>query len=167
LARKKRGKNKMAKFSLGDLQRMVQAKLAEIEKLRARREALAEELADLDTLLAAAGGPVSGGEPGDDGAVTSRSATSRRSKRRGRRKAPRQGKRRGRRAGKQGQSDLHNAIRAVLKRSEEPVKLADIATAVRKSGYKTKSANFRVILGQRIPEMNDVKRVGLGMYAMK
>ena len=47
------------------------------------------------------------------------------------------------------------------------MKIADIAAAVKKGGYKTNSSNFSTILGQRIPEMKDVKRVERGVYAMR
>jgi len=166
LARKKRGWKRFTKFSLGDLQRMVEVKLAEIEKLRARRESTAAQLGALDAEIRAAGGTVTGSELGERGASPRRSAAGPSSKRRGRRKGAEKGRRRSR-AGEKGQSVLHNAIRAALKSSKEPVKLSEIAVAVRKGGYRTKSANFGVILGQRIPEMKDVRRVERGVYAMR
>jgi hypothetical protein len=84
----------------------------------------------------------------------------------GRPKASGKGKR-GPKGGPKGQSDLHNAIRAVLKGSAEPMKLVDIAQKVKANGYKTKSKNFGVILGLRLSEMADVKRVERGVYSMK
>jgi hypothetical protein len=75
--------------------------------------------------------------------------------------------RRGRKAGPKGQSDLHNAIRVVLKSSAEPMKLVDVAAKVKANGYKTTSKNFPVILGLRLSEMKDVKRVERGVYTMR
>jgi hypothetical protein len=73
----------------------------------------------------------------------------------------------GRKPGPKGQSDLHNAIRAVLKSSSEPMKLADIAVAVKKNGYATKSKHFPMIVGMRLTEMADAKKAGRGLYTMK
>jgi len=64
-------------------------------------------------------------------------------------------------------SPLHDSIRQVLKGSSEPMKLADIAEKVKANGYKTKAKNFGVILGLRLSEMGDVKRVDRGVYVMK
>jgi hypothetical protein len=71
------------------------------------------------------------------------------------------------RAAKRGQSELHDKIRAVLQGSAEPMKLLDIAQKVKANGYNTKSKNFGVILGLRLSEMADVKRVERGVYSMK
>jgi hypothetical protein len=47
------------------------------------------------------------------------------------------------------------------------MKLVDVAAKVKANGYKTKSKNFGVILGLRLSEMADVKRVERGVYSMK
>jgi hypothetical protein len=160
LGRRKRGWKRLSKFSLGDLQRMVEAKQAAIAKLASQREAMASDLAELDADLAAAGG----------GAMALAPAPVKR----GPGRPPKAGRgpgrpkgRRGRRGGPKGQSDLHNAIRAALKGSSEPMKLADIAAKVKAGGYKTKSASFPVIVGQRLTEMKDAKKAGHGLYALK
>ena len=66
----------------------------------------------------------------------------------------------------QGPSPLHHAVRAALNGTGEPMKLADLAAKVKAGGYATKSAHFPVILGLRLSEMPDVKRVERGVYAM-
>jgi hypothetical protein len=74
---------------------------------------------------------------------------------------------RGRKPGPKGQSDLHNAIRTVLKGASEPMKLADVAAAVKKNGYATKSKHFPMIVGMRLTEMADAKKAGRGLYTLK
>ena len=157
MGRRKRGWKAASGLSLGDLRRMLEEKEGSISKLAARRDALADELAEAEAELAAASGGGAarrgpGRPPGKRGP--------------GRPKSTGKG-RRGRKPGPKGQSDLHNAIRAVLKGSSEPMKLVDLAEKVKKNGYKTKSKNFGVILGLRLSEMADVKRVERGVYAMK
>ena len=75
-------------------------------------------------------------------------------------------KRRGRKPGPKGQSPLHNATRAALNGSSEPMKIPDISAKVKAGGYKTKSKDFGVIIGNRLAEMRDVKKAGRGVYAM-
>ena len=136
---------------------MLEEKEGQLSKLAARRDDLAAELANVEAELAAAGGGGAmrrgpGRPPGKRGP--------------GRPKGSGKG-RPGRKPGPKGQSDLHNAIRVVLKGSAEPMKLVDVAQKVKANGYKTKSKNFGVILGLRLSEMADVKRVERGVYSMK
>jgi len=130
--------------------------------MTARREELAAELAAIDADLGTTDGaaPVKRG-PGRPKGKRGPGRP------KGSRDKPNAGGKRGRKAGPKGQSDLHNAIRAALNGSGEPVKLADIAAKVKAGGYKTTSKHFPMIVGFRLKEMKDVKKAGRGLYAMK
>jgi len=187
-----RGWNVASSLSLGDLQRLIEAKESEVAGLNARRESLAAELADVEADLAdAGGGKKRGRKPGrtkgkrGPGRPKGKRRPGRPKGSRNKPKARAAGKRgpgrpkglknkpkakvggkRGPKAGPKGQSDLHNAIRASFNRSG-PMKAADIAKKVVAGGYKTKSKVFHLIVGQRLSEMRDVKKAGRGMYAMR
>ncbi len=155
MGRRKRGWKAASGLSLGALSQMIEERRA---ALVTRRNEVAAELATIDADL---------GSVGVGTAAPKRGPGRPRGKRGpGRPKGSGKGKR-GRPAGAKGQSDLHNAIRAVLKGSAEPMKLVDIAQKVKSNGYKTKSKNFGVILGLRLTEMTDVKRVERGVYSMR
>ncbi len=158
MARRKRFSRSVSGLSLADLRRMLDEKQ---NSLTTRRAALATELAAVDAEIAAAGGaapapteapkaPARRGRPPKSAAA-----------------APRRGKRRGRKAGAKGHSVLHEAIRAALGTSSEPMRIPVIEAKVLASGYETKSARFAAILGQRLVEMSDVVKPGRGLYALK
>jgi hypothetical protein len=172
-----------AGLSLGDLQRLMAEKEAQVAKMHARRDELAEELAALDAELAGAGGGKKRGrKPGrpkgkrgpgrPKGSKNKAKATGKRGPGRpkGSKNKPKTKKaagKRGPKGGPKGASPLHDMIRTALKSSSEPVKLADLAEKVKAAGYQSKSDNFAVILGLRLSEMKDVKRVDRGVYTMK
>jgi hypothetical protein len=168
LGRRKRGWKAASGLSLDALQELVEAKHAQ---LTARREELAAELAAIDADLGGVGpkgvvrrGP---GRPKGRRGPGRPPGTRGPGRPKGSKNKPKAGGKRGRKAGPKGQSDLHNAIRAVLKNSAEPMKLVDVAAKVKANGYETKSKNFPVILGLRLSEMKDVKRVDRGVYTMR
>ena len=148
MGRRKRGWNVASALSLGDLRRLFEAKESQSAKLVARRDAAAAELAAVESELAAAGGGAG---------VKARRGPGRPPKAarlgRGPGRPKGSGKRRGRKPGVKGTSDLHNAIRSVLKGAGEPMKLADLAQKVASGGYKTKSKHFPMIVGMRLTEM--------------
>lgn len=176
MGRRKRGWNAASGLSLGDLRRLIEAKEAETAELADQREALVAELGELDAKIAAesGGGARRGRKPGK------RSPGRQRKAKRGLGRPPNAkrgrpakakarrtfGRRSGRKPGAKGQSPLHNMIRTALEASSGPVKLADLAGKVKAAGYKTTSANFALILGLRLSEMKDVKRVERGVYTM-
>ena len=165
MGRRKRGWKAASGLSLDTLKELLEQKATE---LASRREALVAELEAIETEIGGNGvalrgsgrpkgkrGP--GRPPGKRGPGRPKGSKN---------KVKRRGKR-GRKAGPKGQSDLHNAIRSVLKSSAEPMKLVDVAAKVKANGYATKSKNFGVILGLRLSEMADVKRVERGVYTMR
>jgi DNA-binding transcriptional MerR regulator len=173
LGRRKRGWKAAAGLSIADLRRLLDEREGQLGSLATKRDELAAQLATVEAELAAAGGGGMvvkrgpGRPPGKRGPGRPKGSG------RGPGRPPKSGrgpgrpKGSGRKAGAKGQSDLHNAIRTVLKASAEPMKLVDVAEKVKKNGYKTKSANFGVILGLRLSEMADVKRVARGVYSMR
>lgn len=165
MGRRKRGWMAASGLSLDTLKQMLVEKEAQLTE---RREALAAELKAIEAEIGSNGavrrgpgrpkgkrGP--GRPPGKRGPGRPKSSKNKR----------KAGGKRGRKAGPKGQSDLHNAIRSVLKGSASPMKLVDVAAKVRANGYPTKSKNFGVILGLRLSEMADVKRVDRGVYTMR
>jgi hypothetical protein len=145
---------------------MLEAKEGQLSSLAARRDELASELANVESELAASGG--GGAVRRGPGRPPGKRGPGRPPGKRGPGRPKGSGKgKRGPKGGPKGQSDLHNAIRAVLKGSAEPMKLVDVAQKVKANGYKTRSKNFGVILGLRLSEMADVKRVERGVYSMR
>jgi hypothetical protein len=175
LGRRSRGWKAASGLSLADLRRMLEEKEGQLSGLAERRNEFAVELAEVEAELAAAGGGGAmlrgpGQPPGRRG--PGRPKGSGRGPGRPRKSGRRLGRpkgsgKRGRKPGPKGQSDLHNAIRAVLKSSAEPMKLVDVVEKVKANGYKTKSKNFGVILGLRLSEVGDVKRVERDVYSPK
>jgi hypothetical protein len=174
MARKKRGGRGKARggaVTLADLKRMLEQKTAEIDALRERREELAGELAAVDAALTLeAGGKRGPGRPRKNFGIAP--APKRRKGGRGKaKKAAKRGngrKARGGKRGPRGEGGLQNMIRKVLGAGGgEPMKLADVAEKVLAEGYQTGSSRFGVIVGQRLSEMNDVKKAGRGMYVLK
>jgi DNA-binding transcriptional MerR regulator len=166
LGRRKRGWKAASGFSLADLRRLLDEREGQLGSLATKRDELSAQLAAVEAELAAAGG----------GVLVVKRGPGRPPGKRGPGRLPKSGRgpgrpkgsgKRGRKPGPKGQSDLHNAIRAVLKGSAEPMKIGDIAGKVKANGYKTKSKNFGVILGLRLSEMADVKRVERGVYSMR
>jgi hypothetical protein len=175
VGRRKRGWKVASSLSIAELRRLLDEKEGQIGSLATKRDDLAAQLAAVEAELAAAGGGGGmvvkrgpGRPPGKRGPGRPKG-----SGKRGPGRPPKSGrgpgrpKGSGRKAGPKGQSDLHNAIRAVLKGSAAPMKIGDVAAKVKANGYKTKSKNFGVILGLRLSEMADVKRVERGVYSMR
>jgi hypothetical protein len=175
MGRRKRGWNAAAGLSLADLRRLVDEKMAAVDKLSTRRDEIEAQLAEVDAELAAAGAngamPAARRGPGRPPKSAMRRGPGRPPKARRRPGRPakvgRPTSKRGRPPKAKGSSPLHDMISGVLKAASEPIKLADIAEKVKAAGYKTKSPNFAMILGLRLSEMKDVKRVERGVYAMK
>lgn len=79
--------------------------------------------------------------------------------------APSLGRGPGRPAGSGGRSgSLGTHIVKVLKARSTPMTPREIAQAVVKSGYSTKSQNLTKAVSNALPKLNTVKRVGFGKY---
>lgn len=81
--------------------------------------------------------------------------------------APSAAPRRGRPKGSGGRAgSLKDYIQRVLRQSPQALSPRDIATAVKKSGYKTKAKDLTKAVSNMLPTMKNVKRVGFGSYRM-
>lgn len=160
----RRKKNSMASggggYSLADLKRLFDEKAEQVESLQSQRAELQASLDAVDAAIAASMGDASATRPaGKRGPGRPPSAKGPAVK------ATRMG-RKGKR-GPRGEGGLQNMIRNVLGASSEPMKLAAIADKVLEAGYQTASTRFAVIVGQRLSEMDDVKKAGRGLYTLK
>ncbi len=112
-----------------------------LERLRARSEQLRERAAELDEEIAAAEGKL----------APARTPGARRNRGSGR---PRN------------KVNLADALRKLLTNKTKSV--SEAAAAVRKAGYKTKSANFRLIVNQALLANRKLfKKVARGQYTAK
>ncbi|NQT11257.1 MAG: hypothetical protein HQ582_00820 [Planctomycetes bacterium] len=62
---------------------------------------------------------------------------------------------------------LVGAIANALKAADSPMKVADIAKAVVKAGYKTKSKNVPNLIREALTRVPRIKKVSRGQYTMK
>jgi len=137
-----------AGMSADELKAALGQQRRRVEKLVARREALAQQLAELDDEISAFEevlGPVAGGSRGGGrsrGASRARSGTGR--------KRPRN------------ESTLEDALAKVLSGREMGV--TEAATAVQQAGYKTNAENFRTIVNQTLIRSDRFKKIRRGLY---
>ena len=59
---------------------------------------------------------------------------------------------------------LKESILKVLRQRSRPMSPREIATAVKSSGYKTKSADLTKAVSNALPLMNMVGKAGRGLY---
>jgi len=77
-------------------------------------------------------------------------------------------KRKGMKKAKRGRKGtLIEAIVNVLKAADSPMKVAEIAKAVVKGGYKTKSKNVPNVIREALTRVPGIKKASRGQYTMK
>jgi len=77
------------------------------------------------------------------------------------------GRRPGRPAGSGArEGTLKDTIVRVLSQRSAALSPQDIATSVLKAGYKTKTKDLSKAVSNTLPQMNNIKRVGRGMYTV-
>ncbi len=82
-------------------------------------------------------------------------------------RTPRAGKTRGRRVAVVGKAgSLKNYIVRVLRQSSKPMSPKDIGTRVKKAGFRTKAKDLTKAVGNALPRLKTVKRVGYGKYQL-
>ncbi len=132
-------------MTLADLRRALDDKERELRALLARKEALAAEVDELgETLVAMLAG--------------TGVARVRRAAPNGHRKAA---------ARAPSEKSLPTAIRSVLERVLGPMRVGEIADAVVKSGYVSKSRNLGIIVANRLSQMKDVEKIERGLYQLR
>jgi hypothetical protein len=145
-------KSTLRSITLADLAAEMTRRQGELPALRAREAEITEEMATLTATIGAL-----------DGATGRRVPARRVGRGIGRVAkvaAPMVGRKRGRRT-KNGAS-LSEALVKVL--TGKTMSVTDVATAVKKSGYKSTSANFRTMVNIALLNKKKFKRVERGMY---
>ncbi len=148
-------KRKLSYFSTADLQKELTMRRAALQNLVARRNALANELTQLEDEINSLGGPVTAAVRVASASSAARVAVKKRGP--------------GRPAGGQGKSRTKNALtlpQALAKVLKgKTMGVAEVAGAVQKAGYKTDAANFRTMVNQAlIKHTNLFKKVDRGQY---
>jgi len=157
----------LATISLSDLRAELQRRQRAAMPLLRRRERLVEQLTDIDGQLAAHGINV------DDAPAATPPTPPTRGVGRPRRsgttpKARKVSRKAGGRSGPRGDNSMKlvDALHSLLSGTQMAVK--DVVVAVQKSGYKTKSPNFRTIVNQALTANPDrFKKVSRGVYTSK
>ena|SRR5688572_7209241 len=130
-------------YSIAQLEQMLNKCRGERQKLERERTKVARRLEQLDSRIHALGGNGSGrGRGGSAG-----------------------GGRTGSRV--RNAKSLTEMLEGVLGKSSKPMKVGDIADAVRSGGYRTNSANFRGIVNQTLIKDKRFASAGRGLYQMK
>ncbi len=140
MAKKKRVR-KPNDLSLAQLQRMVESKASELGGLKAKRDELQKELAELDRLIQETEGTGSRQRRTAMGRRTAEDGTATR-----RKKVARKGKRK---RAKNAKSAKTYAVE-ILKASPQGLPLDELANKILESGYKSNSASFKNTLYQSL-----------------
>jgi hypothetical protein len=131
-------------YSIAQLEQMLNKCKSERQKLERERAKVLRRLQQLDSRIGALGGNGSGrggrGGAGGGGGAGSRVRN---------------------------EKSLTQMLEGVLGKSSKPMKVGDIANAVRSGGYRTNSANFRGIVNQTLIKDKRFTSAGRGLYQMK
>ena len=131
-------------YTIAQLEQMLDKCKNERQKLERERNKVARRLQQLDSRIHALGGNGSGrggrGGAGGGGGAGSRVRN---------------------------EKSLVEMLEGVLGKSNKPMKVGDIADAVKSGGYRTNSANFRGIVNQTLIKDKRFASAGRGLYQMK
>ena len=132
----------LSNINIAELQRVLNAKRGELEKLHRQRAQLQKRMNVVDRQIARLGGGAAGGMNGS---------------RRG-----------GAGSRVRNEHSLVETIEGVLKSSGKPMKVAEIMEGVLATGYRSGSASFRGIINQTlIKERKRFAQAGRGVYELK
>jgi hypothetical protein len=139
-----------AEISVADLERILDERKSLVQELGKRREALHQELAEIQEQLQSIGGEV---VSGSSSSSSSRGTVKRGpgrppGKGSGKRGRPRGSKNRGPRI--KNERSLREVISEVLSKSKKGYTLDELVPKVVEAGYKTNSANFKNMIYQNI-----------------
>lgn len=169
-----------APITLADLRRLLDDKEQALRALLTTKERIAGELEQLGATIEAMlrGGAVA---PGRSAAIRAAAkpvsaATKGAAKRGGNTKGA--GAARGKWKGKgkrakapiapgTREGSLTACIRAVLERVVGPMRVSEIGDAVIAAGYESSSKNLKIIVANRLSQMEDVEKVERGLYQLK
>jgi hypothetical protein len=131
-----------ANLTIAQLEQMLVGRKAELQKLERERNKIARRLEAMDERIRQLGGGGGrGGRNGHSGLGTGRRVRNEKS--------------------------LNDTIEAVLTKNGKPMKVGDIADAVRASGYRSNSANFRGIVNQTLIKDKRFNAAERGTYQLK
>lgn len=135
------------------LARELDRRRQRLPKLERRRDQLIEQLREVEDQIEDLGGF-------DQPAATARKkATRKKSKKKSTKKAA--GRKRAR-----NEVSLVETITKVLRGRSQPMRIAELAEAVRKSGYKSNASNFQQIVSQTLSKDDRFKAVERGKYQL-
>jgi len=138
--------------TIQELRKELQAKERAVAKLSAQRNKLVAELAKVDRDIAKLGGAT------ESGKVRKRAGRPA-----GRKKAAKKVSKR--RKGRKGKP-LVDYIHRVLAKKSGGMRVKEVAAAVKKAGYKTRSKDFYGIVAAALRDDKRFKRLGRGVYAL-
>lgn len=125
-------------MSVAELERMLNKRKTELNRLMRRRGAILKRLEAVEEKIRRIGGTVRGGRAGGGGGGRARNERS-----------------------------LADVIHDVLAKKGEPMRVQDIADAVRAAGYRSNSANFRGIVNQTLIKDKRFSSPERGFYTAK
>jgi hypothetical protein len=124
-------------LSLADIDRMIQGRRKDLNKLHEKRKKLQRELDRYDRSIAAIGGSNGRG-------LSSRAGRRPRNER-----------------------SLRDTIAQVLEKVAGPTSVGDILDKVQASGYRSSSANFRLMVNLALMKDKRFQRAGRGLYVLR
>jgi hypothetical protein len=132
-------------FNIAQLERVLEEKRSELEKLRRQRADAQKKLNQIDRMIERVGGGMNGsgrrGGGGGGGMTAGGRARNARS--------------------------LMDTLEAVLRETGRPMKVSEIMEAAIASGYRSGSANFRGIVNQTLIKDKRFGQVERGTYELK
>ncbi len=138
-------------YSIVQLEQMLNKCRSERQKLERQRAKVARRLQRLDSRLNALGGNGSRGGRGGGAAAAGGGG----------------GAARGAGTRVRNEKSLTEMLDGILSKASKPMKVGDIADAVKSGGYRTNSANFRGIVNQTLIKDKRFTSAGRGLYQMK
>lgn len=160
-------KKKTAVLTVAELEQLLDSRRSELATLKEKREALANQIADLDEQIAAATG--TGGGRKKVKRVKRKKSAKRAAKKAVRKTARKVKKTRPttRRKRAKNSAPLSTFVEQALAGNKKGLTVQQIVDAVKKAGYKSKSANFNTVVYQQLYHSKKIKKAGRGMYALK
>jgi len=141
----------LSRLSTREIQAEIERRQAEAEAIRSQRDAIARQVEELDRQIINLGGDVGSRK---------RRGRPRGSKNKVKGAATGKGSRRGRRGG------LADVLHGLLQ--GKTMSVPEMAKAAKKAGHKTKSKNFRTVVGLALINNRKMfKRVSRGQYTAK
>ena len=126
-------------FNIAQLERVLEEKRSELDKLRRQRSEIQKKLNQIDRQIERVGGGMNGSRRGaGGGGGRARTAKS-----------------------------LLDTLEAVLREGGRPMKVAEIMDGAIASGYRSGSANFRGIVNQTLIKDKRFGQVERGVYELK